>query len=61
MSCLIRLYSLRFGESYIFDHQFNYSDAIDLLSRFGNEHFRTVSRLLLKKYGVKADYYWMDE
>ena len=61
MSCLIRLYSLRFGESYILDHQFDYADAIDVISRFGHEHFHTVSKLLLKKYGVKPDGYWIDE
>ncbi len=61
MSCLIRLYSLRFGESYILDHQFDYTEAIDLLSRFGNERFETVSKLLIKKYSIKPDYYWDDE
>ncbi len=61
MSCLIRLYSLRFGESYILDHQFDYADAIDVISRFGNERFETVSKLLIKKYGEKPDYYWDDE
>lgn len=61
LSCLIRLYSLRFGESYILDHQFDYADAIDLLSRFGNERFETVTKLLIRKYGVKSDEYWMDD
>ena len=61
MSCLIRLYSPRFGESYLLDHRFNYTDAIDLISRFGNEHFDTVVKLLVKKYGEKPEYYWADE
>lgn len=61
MSCLIRLYSLRFGESYILDHPFDYADAIHLISRFGNECFEVAVKLLIKKYGEKPDYYWDDE
>ncbi|MDM1763964.1 MULTISPECIES: hypothetical protein [unclassified Acinetobacter] len=59
--CLIRIYSLRFGESYILDHQFLYVDALDILNRFGNECFETVTKLLIRKYGVKPDEYWTDE
>ena len=59
--CLIRIYSLRLGESYILDHQFLYVDALDILNRFGNEQFHTVRKLLLEKYGKKPEYYWENE
>lgn len=61
MSCLIRIYSLHFAESYILDHQFEYIDALDLITRFGNERFEIVVKLLVKKYGEKPEYYWADE